>query len=162
MRIWIQIGMHNREHLSLVRAVLCVVSTPILCWRSSPEVSGSFSRQQSAGTRGICAPRHTVPSVNSNCESADWINLWTQTCLDSFLHMLLVKIPALNTEGPSLCSAVCINHISAWRRLRGDLLAVCSYLLETQRREGQTLLKSAWWLRPKATNLLQYGGRKIR
>ena len=76
-----------------------------------------------------------------------------------FFHTLLVKSQAPNVEALSLHRAVCINHLPAWRRLRGDLSAVCSYRLGRQGRQGQTLLKSTRWLRLKTTNLLQRRGK---
>lgn len=64
---------------------------------------------------------------SSNSEFKLWISGLDQLVNSNlfryhFFHTLLAKSQAPNTEGPSLCSAVCINHVSAWRRLSRDLL----------------------------------------
>lgn len=70
-RTWIQKDTHNHECLYLLRAVVCVISSPALCW-SSPEVSGGASWQLTAGTRGIHTSHHTVWSVNSTWSLKQW------------------------------------------------------------------------------------------
>lgn len=133
--IWIQVGTHSHKCMSLVGAAFCTTSSPILGGRS-PEVSGSLSRKQSAGTRGIRTPWHTVQSVNLNCESVDWINLWAQTCSNTVISPAPGTEPGSEHWGPfpmQHTNVVRYNHISTWRKLSRDLSAVCSYLLGRQR-----------------------------
>lgn len=152
--IWIQVGTHSHKCMSLVGAAFCTASSPILGWRS-PEVSGSLSRKQSAGTRGIRTPWHTVQSVNLNCESVDWINLWAQTCSNTVYFTCPWYRARLWTLRALPYAAQFVTTTFRPEGNSAEILVLFAAIY-WEDREGQTLLKSAQWLRLKKTNLLYF------